>query len=135
MVDLRQVVFRALKEDPVIQSFVSDRIFQRGSTLDGIPPTKVTPYIVYNLAQGFPKGPSSLRARMQNLQVWVHDEPGDYYKIDQILARVKLVLEGVNAGEQVGFLEIRHIETSQDLWDNLLKHLIRYSRLGATLTQ
>lgn len=132
--DLRKVIFRALKGDPELHDLVGDRIFQRGSTPDGIPPTEVVPYIVYNLGQGFNKGPSALRARTQSLQVWVHDEPGDYYRIDTILERAKVVLEAVDAGDPVGFLEIRHVETSQDLWDNLLKHLVRYSRLGATLT-
>lgn len=133
--DLRKIVFQALMADTELQDMVEGRIYQRGSTIDGIPPTTITPYIVYNMGQGFPKGPSVLKARTQSLQVWVHDEPGDYYKIDQILARVKVVLEAVEAGEEVGFLDIRHVETSQDLWDNLLKHLIRYSRLGATVTQ
>jgi len=135
MVDLRKVIFRALKGDPELQSLVGERIFQRGSTLDGIPPTDEVPYIVYNLGQGFVKGPSALKARQQGLQVWVHDEPGDYFRIDEILTRVKEVLEEVDAGAPIGFLEIRQFETSQDLWDNLLKHLVRYSRLGATLTQ
>ena len=135
MIDLRKVIFGALKGDPELQALVGDRIFQRGSTLDGVPPTEQVPYIVYNLGQAFNKGPSALRALSQGLQVWVHDEPGDYHRIDTILARVKVVLEGVEAGDPVGFLEIRHFETSMDLWDNLLKHLVRYSRLGATLTQ
>lgn len=135
MIDLRKIVFRALKADPELAELVGDRIYQRGSTLEGIPPTDTVPYIVYNLGLSFPKGPSALRARTQSLQVWVHDEPGDYFRIDQILTRVKVVLESIDAGQEDGFLEIRFVEASQDLWDNLLKHLVRYSRHGATLTQ
>lgn len=134
MIDLRKVVFQSLRADPKITELVGDRIWQRGSTVDGIPPEKV-PYIVYNFGERFGAGPSALRASRQSVQVWVHDEPGDYYVIDQILAQVKLVLEAVEAGDPDGFLEIRLLETSPDIWDDLVKHIIRFSRLQATLSQ
>jgi hypothetical protein len=134
MIDLRQVVFRALRGDETIAEIVEDRIWQRGSTPEGVPPSE-TPYNVYNFNESFGVAPSALRAQRQMLQVWVHDEPGDYHVIDQILARVKVALEAVAAGNPHGFLEIRHIQNGPDLWDDLVKHIVRYSRLQATLTE
>jgi len=132
MVDLRKVVFRALREDADLADLVGTRIIQRSSTIEQ-PPTQV-PYIVYNLGNRYNKGPSRLKASVQGIQVWVHDEPGDYFRIDQILQRVKVVLEELPEGTPDGFLGIRHLETSQDLWDDLLKHIVRNTRLQATLT-
>jgi hypothetical protein len=134
MIDIRKVVFRALRADPEITSLVGDRIWQRGSTPDGIPPGE-TPYIVYHMGERFGAGPSALRASRQTVQVWVHDEPGDYYVIDQILARVKFVLEAVEAGNPHGFLEIRFLQTGPDLWDDLVKQIVRFSRLQATMSE
>jgi hypothetical protein len=132
MVDLRKVVFRALKGDGELNELIQGRIYQRSATVEQ-PPGQV-PYVVYFLGQIFNKGPSALRATTQGIQVWVHDEPGDYFTIDQILSRVKDVLEAVPEGNPVGFLGIRHAETSQDLWDDLLKHIVRFGRYDATLT-
>ena len=134
MIDIRKVVFQALRSDPELSTLIGDRIWMRGSTVDGIPQTE-TPYIVYNFNGRFRTGPSALKATRHTIQVWVHDDPGDYFRIDQILDRVRAALESVEAGNPVGFLEIRFFETGPDIWDDLVKHIVRYSRLQATTSE
>lgn len=134
MVDLRMVVFRALKGDPELETLVGDRIFQRSSMQEEIPPAEI-PYIVYHLNESFGAGPSILKAQRQGVQVWVHDRTGDYFRIDQILARVKKILEHIPEGNPAGFLGIRHLQFSPDLWDDLTKHIVRYGRFSATMSE
>lgn len=133
-VDLRGIIFRALMDDPEIAAEVGDRIVQRGSwDQDGIPAPTVLPYIVYDLSNEGSYGPSAMRATRRFFTVRVHDQLGDYFRIDQILQRVKVVLQDVD--QQHELMQIRFIEKSQDLFDDLLDHLVRYSRFHATLTE
>jgi len=134
MLDLRKVVFRALKGDSQLASLVQDRIFQRSSLEEGIPPQQI-PYIVYHMNESFGVGPTIIKAQRQSVQVWVHDVTGDYFRIDEILDRVKVVLEHLPEGNPAGFLGIRHLQYSPDLWDDLTKHIVRYGRFAATMTQ
>ena len=132
--DLRKVVFRALKNDPELDTLVDGRIFQRSSLQEGIPPTQI-PYIVYHMNESFGVGPSIIKAQRQTVQVWVHDETGDYFRIDEILGRVKVVFEHLPEGTPAGFLGIRHLQYSPDLWDDLTKHIVRYGRFAVTMSQ
>jgi hypothetical protein len=132
--DLRKVVFRALKADPELASLVENRIFQRSSMEEGVPPAQI-PYIVYNFGESFTIGPSMLKAQRQTVMVWVHDKTGDYFRIDEILERVKVILEHIKEGDPDGFLGIRFLQTSPDLWDDLTKHIVRYGRYAATMSQ
>jgi Protein of unknown function (DUF3168) len=131
--DVRKLVFQALRHDSELATFVGERIYQRGSLVDGIPPTVETPYIVYHFSNEGVEGPTALRATNRTVQVWAHDTIGDYFRIDAILDRVKIVLEAEEHRET--FMEIRFAEKSPDLWDDLLKHLVRYSRFQAVLTE
>lgn len=134
MLDIRKVVFRALHDDPELAVLVGGRIFQRSSMEEGIPPRQI-PYIVYHMGESFGTGPSVIKAQRQTVQVWVHDRTGDYFRIDEVLDRVKMVLEHVPEGEPEGFLGIRHLQYSPDLWDDLTKHIVRYGRFSATMSQ
>jgi hypothetical protein len=134
MLDLRKVVFQALKGDPDLSELVEDRIFQRSSLEEGVPPAQI-PYIVYHFGESFGTGPTIIKAQRQTVQVWVHDRAGDYFRIDEILDRVKVVLEHIEEGDPDGFLGIRHLQTSPDLWDDLTKHIVRYGRYAATMSQ
>lgn len=131
--DLRKLVFRALREDQSLADRVGDRIYQAGSLSDDVPPTSQTPYLVYKLGTEGRAGPSAIRATTRSVEVWAHDQVGDYFVIDEILDRAKVVLEAVD--NQGTFLEIRFTNKSPDLWDDVLKHIVRFSRFQATLTE
>lgn len=132
--DLRKVVYQSLRADPELEALVGDRIFQRSSLEEGVPPAQI-PYIVYHFGESFGTGPTIIKARRQTVQVWVHDRTGDYFRIDEILDRVKKILEHVEEGDPDGFLGIRHLQYSPDLWDDLTKHIVRYGRFTATISE
>jgi len=136
--DLRAIVFQALRADSEIEALVGDRIIQRASwnvedsTVE--PPPEATPYLVYAMSDESPTGPSAMKATRRYLMVWAHDTPGDYgIAIDPLLERVKQVLHAVEHCET--FMEIRFLGKSPDLYDDMLKHIVRYSRFYATLTE
>lgn len=132
--DLRAIIFQALRADPIIAGHVSDRIVQRGSwDMKGQAPPEQLPYLVYNMSESVQSGPTSLRATQRYVQLWCHDEPGDYYRIDEILQQAKVVIEAIP--QQDMFMDARFINQSPDLFDDLLDHIVRYSRFFATLAE
>jgi len=129
--DLRALVYGSLKNDSVLTGFWADRIYQRSSMEYEVPPAQ-KPFGIYYLdRENLVLQPSALKARALTVQVWVHDEPGDYYQVDQILDRAREVLEAIP--QQDTFLEFRLLFKSPDLYDDLLKTIVRYSRFGAIL--
>lgn len=133
--DLRAIIFEAIRADAQIAEMVGDRIVQRGSwdPEDSTVTPLETPYLVYSMSDEAPTGPSAMNATRRYLMVWAHDLPGDYYRIDVILDRVKEVLHAVPHGGQ--FYEVRFLLKSPDLFDDLLKHIVRYSRFYAVLAE
>jgi hypothetical protein len=129
--DLRALVYGSLKNDSVLTGFWADRFYQRSSMENEVPPSQ-RPFGIYYLdRENLVLTPSALKARSLTVQVWVHDEPGDYYQIDQVLDRVREVLEATPAQDK--FLEFRLLFKSSDLYDDLLKTIVRYSRFDAIL--
>jgi hypothetical protein len=72
----------------------------------------------------------------RNLQVWVHDTPGDYTRIDRILKRVRIVLEsivGINAGDAASWVtQIDWKGDSDDLDDDEAVTFCRNSNFTVT---
>ncbi len=68
--------------------------------------------------------------RRRGLVVWVHDEPNDYTKIDQIVSRVRTVLTGLEGlAHTSGWLVGVEWETdSSDLSDDARGTILRQSR-------
>jgi hypothetical protein len=134
--DLRVIIFQALRSDPFIAETVGDRIVQRGSwdAEDGTVEPIEVPYLVYSMSDEAQHGPSAMRATRRYLMVWAHDEPGDYgLYVDPLLDRVKEVL--VDLPQQGKFMDCRFLLKSPDLWDDMLKHIVRYDRFYATLAE
>lgn len=72
----------------------------------------------------------------RNLQVWVHDKPGDYTRVDRILKRVHALLTtmfGVNAGDASSWVsQIDWRGDSDDLNDDEAVTFCRYSNYTIT---
>lgn len=72
----------------------------------------------------------------RNLQVWIHDTPGDYGRIDRILKRVRTLLTsmfGVNAGDASSWItQIDWQGDSDDLRDDEAVTFCRYSNFTIT---
>jgi hypothetical protein len=70
------------------------------------------------------------------IQVWAHDDPGDYERIDQILDLSRTAIEAVQPSVVLGpFLEARWIETGVDLRDDVMESITRYMRFQFTFTR
>ena len=74
--------------------------------------------------------------KQRNLQVWVHDIPGDYTRIDRILRRVEAILTslfGINAGDANSWIsQIDWKGDSDDLDDDEAVTFCRYSNYTIT---
>lgn len=68
-----------------------ERIFQAGSVDD----QPETPFIVYRLSGDFPTVTRRSSARRQSAEIWVHDRPGDYSRIDGILKQIEQTFDDV----------------------------------------
>ena len=124
--NLRTLIHTRLTSDAPLVAMVGDRIAQGSSVND--PPTR--PFLIHRLLNSAAEGGKLGESRY--LQFWAHDEPGDYQKIDDILARVKLVMIGTTSFQEL--LEITWIEDSQDFRDNDFGTICRYSRYQAVFT-
>ena len=74
--------------------------------------------------------PGLAHVHRRSLVVWFHDEPGDYARIDVMLARVRAVLTslaGVPAPEGGVLLEARWETDSGDLRDDARGTILRQS--------
>lgn len=80
--------------------------------------------------------PGLSTVNQRNLQVWVHDVPGDYTRVDRILRRVKTLLTtmfGVNAGDVDSWItQIDWKGDSDDLSDDEAVTFCRYSNFTVT---
>jgi hypothetical protein len=95
---------------------------------DGDPPVK--PYAV--LRQSLLGGVGTMRTdsptqpKAKYWQLWVHDEPGDFRRIDLALDAAERVFKSIP--HQGNFLEMRFVETSEDLVDDELGDIVKFSR-------
>lgn len=94
-----------------------DRVFQTGS----VDTNPVTPFIVYRQSGHFPGVTKRSKVRQQSLEIWVHDEPGDYSRIDGILNRIEQTFDAVvhasaAEGESIGSADFE--SRSPDLDDD-----------------
>jgi hypothetical protein len=130
--DLRAKVYDTLRSDLVLQDLLEKEIYQKTGFEKEVP-TKARPFMLYELGEDSPVGPSALRARAATVTVWAHDVMGDFTQIDEILSQVKVALE---AAEHEGeFLELRYLGRSPDMEDLDLKTNCRYVRFSAMLTR
>lgn len=93
------------------------------------------PFIVYKLGNESDMGLSETStAAQQYFQIYVHDfsdvETGDYMKIDDVVAAIKARLTTASSSGD-GIIEVKYLETSQDLNDETLSTVFKYIRFVA----
>lgn len=121
----RTFLYSALKNDPTLQGWVGDRIYQSASMTTA---QTVKPFIIYhignntseNLAEDHP-------ANRYFFQIYIYDDGGDYTRIDNIGDRVKALLSGASS-PQDKIINTRFLERSQDLNDETLRAIFNYLR-------
>lgn len=122
----REFVYNVMANRAALTALVGDRIFQQGALLTG---QTIKPYLVYTMGNNTDEGmsdPDSLQPTRQFFQVYIHDEVGDYTRIDSIVKELKLAfMAAETTGDVCG---VTYLETSRDLDDNTLETIMRYMR-------
>ncbi len=134
MGDFRAIFVDAVINDPILNTLglPPTEVFQRGSFVDEVP-TRHRPFAVFHLGTEVPVGSTSaLRATRVSLLVWIHDLAGDYFRINEVLDRMRYVVEAVRPFDDL--LEIRWMERSQDLTDTDMSTICRWDRYEAQFT-
>lgn len=98
----------------------------QASSLDFTPPR---PFVTYRMHTDFFVQRVGGR---EYVQVWAHDDPGDYSRIDAILDQCRIAI--VNLPSEGTFLDARWIETGVDLRDDAMNTITRYIRFQLTRT-
>jgi hypothetical protein len=139
---LREFLVARIVNDPTLTDlgFIEDAIFGTHS----IDTPQIRPLIVLRWQASNPgftdaQGGSALShwpINQQLLQVWVHDNPGDYTRIDQSLNRLRALLTSVEAMNVGGPTEWLHTIVwegdSDDLSDDMLRTITRHSQYRLT---
>lgn len=121
MLDLREKAVQSLITVDPIRGYIGDRVYQTGTMAI----EKPRPFIIarFGLVNdvAWRDGPTS-----QTVELWVHDEPGDYNRIDQIISLAKSAWHALPNEEN--FLESRFVSTTPDLQDPELSTIFRVAR-------
>jgi hypothetical protein len=128
--DLRMTIYQALNDDPQLTELVGDRVMAR-TGLEEKGQQVEKPFVVYFFGYTSRLGPTAVGGKGQWVHVWAHQARGDYFLVDQILDHCQRVLEALpNEGS---FYEIRHLERSEDLEDDMMETNCRFDRYQATI--
>ena len=123
---MRKLIYEALMGWDPLHALVGERIYE-ASAVDA---HTRKPFVTVRMHTGFPVE-RSIGGR-HYAQVWAHDEPGSYLRIDAILIECRKAIESMPNDLEQGFLEARWIETGVDLRDDRLETITRYSRYQLT---
>lgn len=105
---------------------------QGGAVISATPKELPRPFLVYHMGNATDEGlwdsEDNPEASRQFLTVYVHDNPADYSRIDEIVEKVIKAM--VNSGGSVAdrILMVNYLETSRDFDDQTLKTIHRYIR-------
>lgn len=121
---LREWLFSTLSASTPLTDVIEDRIYQ-GASLQDIPDVK--PYLLYRFgtrSRGL-SGADGISAWVQPLQIFVHDNPGDYVLIDGLLDQLTTLLQGAH---EAPIVRCEWLEDSEDLRDDEMFTIMRFSR-------
>jgi hypothetical protein len=119
--DLRETVVQSLTNNLSLKAIVDDRYFQSSSmAVEGD-----RPFVVVKLGlrsdRNWRQGPTD-----QLVDLWIHDDPGDYHNIDVIADLATQVYEALKNTKE--FLEARFVSISSDLEDPDLGTIFKVAR-------
>lgn len=126
---MRTWLFQTLSNDLDLQEIFGDRMFQGES----MPSSVVTkPFLTYTIgnATDVLLSEDDDTPERQFFQIYVHDEGGDYTRIDDAVALLKRKLRHRQSAE-AGIIDIIYLETSRDLDDMTMNTILRYIRFQA----
>lgn len=107
-------------------------IFQGESAETSLMPR---PFMYYTIGVRSPENLSEERdAARQFFTIYVHDDPADYTRIDDILGILRRNLRN-SRDPASGVMTTRYLESSTDLDDQTLKTIMRYIRFQAIMEE
>lgn len=121
-------------EGAELQGWIQSRVFAKKSMKSSI---EDHPYLIYKLGNATNEDLSEVStAHRQYFQIYVHDyadmENADYMRIDAVIVALKELLHlASSAADNV--IEVRYLETSQDLDDITLGTIFKYVRFVAVV--
>jgi hypothetical protein len=110
----------------VVEHIPAERIFQ----LSAIDETPVKPFMVYRLSGTSPGVTRASKSRVSRLEIWVHDNPGSYTRIDGTLTAIEnrfaeVTYESAAEGESISVIDFD--ARSPDLDDTGFQTICRMS--------
>lgn len=140
---IRTALYRKIINLPELRAFydgltspepidLRDHIFQGESATTSLMPR---PFIFYTIGVRSSENLSEERdAARQFFQIYVHDDPADYVRIDTIISILRRGLK--NQGDPAsGWMTTRYLESSTDLDDQTLGTIMRYIRFQAIMEE
>lgn len=126
---MRTWLYETLSNDPGLIHLFGDRFFQGESMLTSV---VVKPFLVYTIgnATDVLLSEEMDTPERQFFQVYIHDEGGDYTRIDNGVRLVKNLLRHQQNAD-AGVMDIIYLETSRDLDDQTMQTIMRYIRFQA----
>lgn len=131
----REWVYQRAQDDVTLAGLVGDRIYAATSLREDDATRSLTkPFIVYRVWGSRPelRGDDSDKKRREVFQLFVHDEPGDYGKIDDILTRLYELFADVR-DQEAGIIS-EWLEMSEDFRDDDMHTIMRYCRIHIKYT-
>jgi hypothetical protein len=115
--------------DPLddVTTYTSPRIYQ-STSIDGAP--RIKPFIMYRQTSDVQRfrGDDGDLVRSSGFMIFVHDEPGDYLRIDSVIDRLKVLFQDIT-DQPNRIIRSTWVETSDDLRDDDMGTILRYGRV------
>lgn len=118
-VDWRTWVFEALTEDAGVIAVLGDRVF---SEVEAEPEK---PFAVVRMVQNTPEVHQVEGAISTTTTIWVHDEPGSYVRIDNLLSLIRTAIKAKSDLSGVGIFQAIWTGDGPDLADDYRKTILR----------
>lgn len=129
----RTWLYERMVTDGDLEDLVPGGIFQTTAVLHT---PHLKPYIIYRQTSDVSvlRGDGGDLIRRNGYMIFVHDVPGDYLQIDDILQQLKSLFQDV-VDQPNGVVESLWGETSDDLRDDDMGTIMKFARIQVTYNQ
>lgn len=125
---MRTWLYQKLVNDPTLEGIFGARMYQGESMTTSV---IEKPFLVYTIGNATNEllSEDDDQPQRQFFQIYIHDEPADYTRIDDAIDAVKKLL--VNSTDNGDVINVLYLETSRDLDDETMGTIMRYIRFQA----
>ncbi len=116
-----RAVYERLTNSPEFSALIPPDRVLAGGGINVIPPPEHRPFIVLRFGA---ESPTEVKpATDQSLEGWVHDDPGDFQRINEVLGVLKVVLQSMSGGD---IISVVWTGNSEGFPDDSLRTITRY---------